>query len=143
MRFAFHLIGDRVSEFSDLLDMPHSAFYDPDEKIQKKSGVFIEENISMPLWAEAIQYKTNSTILSKGLKYLLFYGDIKQIKDDRKIPVVCDIMDESFWYYMRSLKKLGLFTFSVNTTLCDLVVCQETVKLVSRTYNPVYYEDLT
>lgn len=142
MLFAFHLLGDHIDEFADLVKVPCACFYPPTATPSNSAGVYLPTGIPAPAWAEAVQHVNNETKIPLGMNYLLYYGDVRSIRGDGRIPVVCDIMDNSFWFYLNVLRKSPAFTFSVNTTLCDPIVFQKTVEMITQVCSPVSYEVL-
>lgn len=145
MKFAFHLWGNKALEFYSLDGHPKAIFFESNwipRKVSGELGVILEDG-DMPKWngLKAVKYKDNRWDVPEDM-FTVFYGDVRKIQRNRRIPIACDIMDESFWYYFDVLKMAGLFTFSVNTTYCDPIVYLSTLKVISKTADAICYGDL-
>lgn len=142
MKFAFHIWGSRVGEFADYVSVPKTLLYRPGDAIpvSPKGDICISlgDEREAPQEANGVQYRNNYD-RPHGARYVVFYGDVRNIRRDRRIPVACDIMDENFWYYWEALQQFGLFTFSVNSTLCDILIYEKTVENLRSTAKPVKY----
>lgn len=144
MQIAFNLWGKKIKEFSQLINVPKSLFYDSEsepDKSKDELGVII--NDKLPSWKNlvGIRYKNNDTKLIDKL-YTTYYGDVRKIRHDGRIPICCDLIDESFWYYCTALKHTGLFTFSVNTNVADPLVYISTIKSLIKLGEFIRFGDL-
>lgn len=145
MKIAFHIWGSRVSEFAKTVDVRKAIFYTDVVRTpvgKDEIGVFVTGDPPTIKKPCGIQYKSNICTVPQGFLYNIHYGDIRKLCRGRSIPIVCDIMDMNFWYYYTSLKPFGLFTFSVDSSICKPDVYKSTIQLLMKESEVVTYGQL-
>jgi hypothetical protein len=142
MKFAFHILGQRVEEFGQLVpDVPKTLFFQKEPSVLDEIGVYFDQLGPIPDWPGLSYQQYWSNICITNSLCSVYYGDVRQMSS-HGVPVVCDIMEESFWYYYKNLKRFGLFTFSVNSNLCDPVVFQSIIRFLCQEATAVSYKEL-